>query len=190
MKQLLITIAAVMLVGCVYVMDIPKRDIALIDAVETGSIKAVKIQLDAGASVNPRGIGVIHSRGSALHVVENKEIAELLIAKGANVNAHNVAGETPLHRTQNKEIFKILIRANANVNTKDELGWTPLHHVAYRGQNEIAKLLIHEVVELNSKNNRGKTPLDVSIWAKNQEIADLLRKHGAKTAEELKAEGK
>jgi len=93
MKHLLLTtIAAVVLVGCVYVMDIPKRDIALIDAVETGSIKAVKMQLDTGASVNPRGIGVIHPKGSALHVVENKEIAELLIAKGADVNARDDDG--------------------------------------------------------------------------------------------------
>jgi hypothetical protein len=32
----------------------------------------------------------------------------------------------------------------------------------------------------------GKTPLDLA----NNEIADLLRKHGGKTGEELKAEGK
>ena len=43
MKHLqLTTIAAVELVGCEYMMDIPKVDIALIDAVDTGSIKAVK----------------------------------------------------------------------------------------------------------------------------------------------------
>jgi len=191
MKHLLLTtIAAVVLVGCVYMMDIPKADIALIDAVEEGSIKAVKIQLDRGASVNPRGIGVIHHRGSALHVVENKEIAELLIAKGANVNANNVAGETPLHLTQNIEIFKMLISASANVNAKDESEWTPLHHAAYRGQKKIVELLIPKVVDFNSKNERGKTPLDVAIWAKNQETADLLREHGGQTGEELKAEGK
>ena len=37
-----------------------------------------------------------------------------------------------------------------------------------------------------AKNANGETPLD---WDKG-EIADLLRKHGGKTAEELKAEGK
>ena len=34
--------------------------------------------------------------------------------------------------------------------------------------------------------NEGETPLD---WA-DPEVADLLRKHGGKTGEELKAEGK
>ena len=36
----------------------------------------------------------------------------------------------------------------------------------------------------------GITPLDFAIVDKQSETADLLRKHGAKTAEELKAEGK
>ena len=35
-----------------------------------------------------------------------------------------------------------------------------------------------------------KTPLDVAIQLKRTEHADLLRKHGGKTGEELKAEGK
>jgi ankyrin repeat protein len=36
----------------------------------------------------------------------------------------------------------------------------------------------------------GVQPLDWAIKYKRTEIADLLRKHGGKTAEELKAEGK
>tara|TARA_B100000745_G_C20052898_1_gene359147 strand:+ start:722 stop:835 length:114 start_codon:yes stop_codon:yes gene_type:complete len=36
------------------------------------------------------------------------------------------------------------------------------------------------------KRGDGKTPLDNT----NDEIADILRKHGGKTSEELKAEGK
>jgi len=38
--------------------------------------------------------------------------------------------------------------------------------------------------------NNKKTPLDGAIYKGYSEIADLLRKHGGKTAEELKAEGK
>ncbi|HIC61939.1 MAG TPA: hypothetical protein EYO72_04330 [Marine Group III euryarchaeote] len=37
---------------------------------------------------------------------------------------------------------------------------------------------------------QGKTPLDWAIKYKRTETADLLRKHGGKTGEELKAEGK
>ena len=55
---------------------------------------------------------------------------------------------------------------------------------------------------MNAKNNDGVTPLDAAIAGiafvsrgevimhKHPETVDLLRKHGAKTSEELKAEGK
>jgi len=39
---------------------------------------------------------------------------------------------------------------------------------------------------LNAKDNDGETPVDYAI--RKEELADLLRKHGGKTAEELKAE--
>ena len=43
---------------------------------------------------------------------------------------------------------------------------------------------------MNAKDFENKTPLDEAINCKHNEIADLLRKHGGKTGEELKAEGK
>ena len=43
---------------------------------------------------------------------------------------------------------------------------------------------------MNAKNDDGSTSLYFSILFDNKEIADLLRKHGGKTGEELKAEGK
>jgi len=43
---------------------------------------------------------------------------------------------------------------------------------------------------VNAKDDVGDTPLDVAIQLKRTEIGNLLRKHGAKTREELKAESK
>jgi len=57
---------------------------------------------------------------------------------------------------------------------------------------EIVGLLIAKGADVNAKVApsdrffKGKTPLDLASKA---EIDDLLRKHGGKTAEELKAEG-
>ena len=56
------------------------------------------------------------------------------------------------------------------------------------GRKEVVEQLIAAGADVNAKDKKGFTPLD---GAKNKpETADLLRKHGAKTAEELKAEGK
>ena len=43
---------------------------------------------------------------------------------------------------------------------------------------------------MNAKDDDGETPRDRAIDLEHTEVADLLRKHGGKTAEELKAEGK
>ena len=45
-------------------------------------------------------------------------------------------------------------------------------------------------VNVNVKNDFDQTPLDLAIGGNQKETADLLRKHGGKTGEELKAEGK
>jgi ankyrin repeat protein len=59
--------------------------------------------------------------------------------------------------------------------------------VADIGHNGIAELLISKGADVNAKDKKDFTPLD---GAKNKtETADLLRKHGGKTGEELKAEG-
>ena len=76
------------------------------------------------------------------------------------------------------------------MNTKNKDGGTPLHNAAWKGHVEIAKLLIVKNADVTAKDVEGQTPLDWAEEEKHKEIADLLRKHGGKTGEELKAEGK
>ncbi len=66
---------------------------------------------------------------------------------------------------------------------------TPLHGVAFTGQNEIAELLITKGADVNAKDDDGETPVDWAIKFNHPKTADLLRKHGGKTGEELKAAG-
>jgi ankyrin repeat protein len=66
---------------------------------------------------------------------------------------------------------------------------------AFWGHKEIVELLIAEGANVNAKDDDGKTPLNWAIQSipfpkGHPETADLLRKHGGKTGEELKAEGK
>ncbi|MDC0276893.1 ankyrin repeat domain-containing protein [bacterium] len=58
------------------------------------------------------------------------------------------------------------------------------------GHKEVAELLIAKGAEVNAKGYKGSTPLDNAIEFKHSDTADFLRKHGAKTVEELKTEDK
>ena len=90
----------------------------------------------------------------------------------------------------NIEAVKQHIAAGTDVNAKDDNGYTPLHWPAGSGHKEVVELLIAKGADLNAKGDDGWTPLDLAVNFNRPEIADLLRKHGGKTGEELKAEGK
>ena len=91
----------------------------------------------------------------------------------------------------NIEAVKQHLAAGTDVNVKGGFAdGTPLHYAAANGHKEIAELLIEKGADLNAKDEDGGTPLDVAIQFKELETVDLLRKHGGKTAEELKAEAK
>ena len=81
----------------------------------------------------------------------------------------------------------MLISSGADINISGPFGGgTALHFSVNEGHKEIAELLITKGADINAKNDGDETPLD---WATGT-TSDLLRKHGGKTGEEFKAEGK
>ena len=131
----------------------------------------------------------------SIHVAAKGDIEAVKqhLAAGADVNAKDEDGGTPLLYAAaygHKEIVELLIVTGANLNVKDEDGKTTLHFAALNGRKEIVELLIAKGADANAKDEDGETPLDATSVFNKTETANLLRKHGGKTAEELKAEGK
>jgi len=83
------------------------------------------------------------------------------------------------------------INHSSVVNKINKSGITLLHTAAMKGHKKHAEVLIANGANLNARQKYGgMTPLDVANQANHSKTADLLRKHGGKTGEELKAEGK
>jgi len=110
--------------------------------------------------------------------------AVMLVGCGPRMSIHEAAGDG------NIEAVKKHLAAGTDVDAKNEKGMSPLIQAAWGGHNEITKLLIAKGADVNAMDDDGITPLDFAIVDKQSETADLLRKHGGKTGEELKAEGK
>ena len=182
-----------------------------------GHKEVAELLIAEGADVNAKdkngGRTPLHNASDSGH----KEIAALLITAGANLNAMDDNDRTPLDATNKYdglikhtetadllrkhggkhgtiegaasggdiEAVKEFLATGTDVNAKNFAGLTPLHWAASGGHKEIVELLITAGADVNAKNNRGGTPLDKTIGY--PKLADLLRKHGGKTGEELKA---
>ncbi len=133
------------------------------------------------------GCGESRQSAPALETPPAEPVAEAAkpeppTAKAPDISIHEAALVGAI------EAVKQHLAAGTDVNAKDDIGLTPLH-MAARSHKEIVELLIANGADVNVKDNNqfvGETPLD---WA-DGELAELLRKHGGKTGEELKAEGK
>ena len=120
----------------------------------------------------------------------HKEIVELLIANGTDVNSRDSTSKSSLHDAAlegHKEIVELLIIKGADLNAKSRYYGTPLHVAAGIGHKEIVELLITNGADVNVKDGFGRTPLDtaelVYEWdspeakAAKKNIADVIRKH-------------
>ena len=90
----------------------------------------------------------------------------------------------------NIESVKQQLAAGTNANAKDENRWIPLHYAAKYGRKETIELLIAKGADMNANSDDYGTPLNWAINGRQAETINFLRKHGGKTREELKAEGK
>ena len=88
----------------------------------------------------------------------------------------------------NREVVLRHLVAGTDADTRDErYGASSLHWAAWCGHPDIVEVIIAARANVNAINFDGETPLDCATNFSQNEIVALLRKHGGKTADELKA---
>lgn len=139
-----------------------------------------------------------------LHVAAlwaGRDACDLLLRKGANVNARDAFAGTPLHRAlwrggnapEAKQVHLIaarLLAAGAEVNALDHDDNSPLHLAASTGDKALVALLLERGARPNVHNKNGLTPLLLAVpdqpnqpgkaeGTDGRDIALLLVEHGA-----------
>jgi len=95
------------------------------------------------------------------------EYVRNLIEEGADPNARDLAGNTPLMLTKDGAVAKALIAGGADTEARDEKGRTVLHQNAFGLQHQMydysnpgmVAALLEGGADVNARDNAGKTPL-------------------------------
>lgn len=111
--------------------------------------------------------------------------AKLLLKKGADVNAADARGDSPLEAAcENGRLamVRFLVERGATVNAGNDDGWTPLMSAVNKGHYEIAEYLVEKGADVNCVaryKSSDDTPLLLATERNDAKTAALLLKNGA-----------
>ena len=171
--------------------DINKKDRNGMSILHYANSRAwVKSILEKGADINIRINN--DKKHTPLHLSYNKPIgvAESLIKRGADINAVDTDGKTPLNllfeslvslEEPSKEqiaLVNLFIQNGAKINPSIKTNGekTLLHQTKSA---KLAKLIIAQGVDVNSKDENGNTLLHFAVLKENYELLNLLIQNNA-----------
>ena len=154
----------------------------------------------------------VYAGDTPLHIAAaayQRDIAEELVSRGANVSARNRRGAEPLHYAADgtlgspswnpdaqHSVVEFLIEAGADPNAEDKTGVTPLHRAVRTRCTPAVRALLSNGADALRKNKGGSTPLHLatqntgrggtgSAASREQqaEIIRLLLSHGARPSD-------
>lgn len=178
--------------------------IPLCRAAQFGDLDQAKTLLGGGANPNVRDehgetplmkVALAHMRylpnGAKEIARDYRGVAQLLLDKGADVNARDNTGRTALLMAvdgsasehgvtgADEPIARLLIARGADINAQDQLGWSPLLTVLnlWAEQPALIDFLLAKGADVNARLKDGRTGLMlVARLGKNERIPLLLAK--------------
>jgi ankyrin repeat protein/beta-lactamase regulating signal transducer with metallopeptidase domain len=179
----------------------------VLGAIREGKRDALKLALERGARVKPgyrEGWTGLHSAAMA----GDKELVERLIAEGADPNAADDRGRSPLDVVRDRPVAAVLLAHGANVRgaalgaaasqgrvdlvqfllangadpnwrEKSGQGDAPLHWAAEQGHEDVARGLLAAGADPNVAGGDGHTPLHRAVSNGQVRIVEILLAAGA-----------
>jgi ankyrin repeat protein len=154
----------------------------------------------------------VYAGDTPLHIAAaayQRNIAEELVSRGANVSARNRRGAEPLHYAADgtpgspswnpdaqQAVVEFLIEVGADPNAEDKTGVTPLHRAVRTRCTPAVRALLSNGADALRKNKGGSTPLHLAVQntgrggtgspaarEEQTEIIRLLLSHGARPSD-------
>jgi ankyrin repeat protein len=163
--------------------------IPLVDAISSYDIGILRLLLNKGVLINGRNnegetaltvvasyddtplpdnlaeLAYGSSEGAKAMQRKRMEVARFLLQAGADIEARDLEGGTPLLRAAQHgraEMTELLLSRGAKHGIKDKHGYTPLHWAAFNNQPAAVRVLLNHGADVKSKNKEGRTPLDLA----------------------------
>lgn len=137
-----------------------------------GDVEIVRLLIEAGADPAARCHLGFTALCQALFVPVNREDNARIIQE-ENSSQNIVVEDSDLEK------FKLLHQAGADINAKDNDGRTPLHVAAILPNEEVVRILIDAGASVNEQDADGNTPLHVAVQFKNKLTVKLLLENDA-----------
>jgi uncharacterized protein len=176
---------------------------ALLMAIEQNRVPIAKYLINAGAGINKgnasgttplmqvvlngnKAIPKTLSDGTVVAIQPQTNMqqyfADLLISKGAEINAGDKKGDTALSLASsvgNLDAARYLIQRGADVNKKNLKGQTPLMIASKKGNYAIVEELIMAKADINAVDEEGQTALMYASQNDNPHLVGYLLSFGA-----------
>ncbi len=133
--------------------------------------------------------------GLAIENLVQKDILEIMLDNGCDVNYANNAEQTflhcvtslPTHLDENKklDIMQVLIDYGIDISKKDNNGNNALHLAIEKRFNSGVKLLLEQGLDPNEENNKGYSAFAIASNTQNNEVTELLNQYSSVDTEEL-----
>jgi hypothetical protein len=154
----------------------------------------------------------IYAGDTGLHIAaaaHQREIAESLDAKSANVRARNRRGAEPIHYAADgspgaaywdpaaqRSVIEYLLSVGADANARDNSGVAPIHRAVRTRSSAAVRALLENGADVRLMNKSGSTPLHLAVQntgrsdsgsdaAKDEqrEVIAALLQHGARSTD-------
>lgn len=146
---------------------------------EVVALKMLKSIPDVNVERTKEGHSLLHIASS----YGRKDLVDILLEHGADINITDNYGRTPLlyvcQTLQPTDTLEHLVEKGADVHVKDNEGQTALHLAATLGRVATIDVLVSKGLDVNAENNDGYTPLYNALDLRHEDAAMFLLDHGA-----------